>query len=93
MRKRFEKLGKYLRHQRIERGFSQSEVAKKLGYSTAQFISNWERGMSSPPVKTLRKLAQLYQISPAEMFKVLQEEFIRELNVEFWGSRRAKSRS
>jgi transcriptional regulator with XRE-family HTH domain len=86
MRKRFEKLGKYLRQQRLKRGMSQSEVAKRLGYSTAQFISNWERGMSSPPVKTLRKLAQFYDISAGAMFAVVQEEFIRELNQEYWGS-------
>lgn len=43
---------------------SQRDVAKNLGYTSAQFVSNWERGLSSPPVETLPKLCELYKCKP-----------------------------
>lgn len=44
-------------------GLSQGDVAERLGYSSPQFVSNWERGMSTPPIKELKQLAQMYSIS------------------------------
>ena len=64
-------LAKYLKDKRTSAKLSQSAVAEKLGYSTPQFISNWERGVSHPPVKSLRKIADLYKISADELFEVL----------------------
>ena len=47
------------------------QVADRLGYSSAQFISNWERGLSSPPMKTLNVLAQMYKVSTEEIFQAI----------------------
>ncbi|MEK6773987.1 MAG: helix-turn-helix transcriptional regulator [Bdellovibrionota bacterium] len=63
-------LGKILKEKRKKIGASQAEVAKKLGYSSPQFISNWERGLSAPPVTSLRTLASLYKISPENLFQI-----------------------
>ena len=52
---------------------SQSEVAKRMGYSTPQFISNWERGVSTPPVKDIVKLAGIYKVSPFAMLDYLED--------------------
>lgn len=60
-----ELLGTYLKNKRIEAGYTQAEIAKKLGYSTPQFISNFERGLCSPPLKNLKVLVKMYNI-PAE---------------------------
>jgi transcriptional regulator with XRE-family HTH domain len=51
-----------LRKARTKKGLSQSEVAKRLGYSSPQFISNWERGLSSPPIPKLKKLCKIYDL-------------------------------
>jgi len=43
------KLGSWLREKRVTSGLSQAEVAQKLGYSTAQFISNWDEESAHLP--------------------------------------------
>jgi len=67
------KLAQFLKEKRSQSGLSQKDVAMKLGYSTSQFISNWERGISQPPIHTLRTLAQMYNVSAEQMFNVLLE--------------------
>ena len=54
------KLQEYLKEMRLKTGMSQWEVADKLGYSSPQFVSNWERGLSVPPIKTLKAIAIVY---------------------------------
>lgn len=68
------KLAYFLKEKRTLSGLSQKDVAVKLGYSTSQFISNWERGISQPPINTLRTLATMYNVSAEQMFNVLLEE-------------------
>ncbi|MEZ4744053.1 MAG: helix-turn-helix transcriptional regulator [Bdellovibrionota bacterium] len=57
-------LGLFLKNGREERNMTQSEVAGFLGYSTPQIVSNWERGLATPPLKVIPKLAFLYGIEP-----------------------------
>lgn len=52
-----DRLALFMRDARIKAGLSQGELAEALGYKSAQFVSNWERGVSSPPLALLRKLA------------------------------------
>lgn len=75
-------LAKFLKDKRLIAGLSQGAVAKKLGYTSPQFISNWERGLSRPPVTTLRKIAQIYNIAPNEMFDVILKTTIGEVTAE-----------
>lgn len=75
-------LAKFLKDKRIETGLSQGAVAKKLGYTSPQFVSNWERGLSRPPVATLRKIAQIYNINPNEMFEAILKTTIGEVTAE-----------
>ncbi|RYZ98140.1 MAG: XRE family transcriptional regulator [Proteobacteria bacterium] len=58
----YEALGEFLREQRIAAGFTQRSVSLSLGYSSAQFISNFERGIAAPPLKKLKILARLYKM-------------------------------
>ena len=66
-------LGKLLYEKRIEANLSQKDVAYKLGYGSPQFISNYERGICSPPLKKLKKIAKLYNIKP----KIIADLFIK----------------
>ncbi|MBK9324421.1 MAG: helix-turn-helix transcriptional regulator [Bdellovibrionaceae bacterium] len=75
-------LSKFLKEKRLEAGLSQGTVAKKLGYTSPQFISNWERGLSQPPVATLRKIAQLYNISVNDMFDIMLKATIEQVTAE-----------
>jgi transcriptional regulator with XRE-family HTH domain len=52
----------FLKSARIRAKLSQRDVSNKLGYTTAQFVSNWERGISTPPVKDLKTLCKMYKV-------------------------------
>jgi transcriptional regulator with XRE-family HTH domain len=79
----FSKLAAALKKLRVARGLSQTEVAKKLGYSSPQFISNWERGLASPPVKVLKRLAGLYETEPGQLFNMVVKAAESRMRAEF----------
>jgi transcriptional regulator with XRE-family HTH domain len=62
-------LSDYLKRKRLDSGLSQLDVAKTLGYSSPQFVSNWERGLVSPPLETIAVLVDLYKIAPSEVIE------------------------
>lgn len=82
-------LARYLKQKRLAAGLSQVEVAQKLGYTTSQFVSNWERGVAPPPVRTLRKLAQLYKVPANDLYELLLRVTLqkaeKDLQREFFG--------
>ena len=82
-------LGEFLQQKRNAAGFSQLDISTKLGYSTPQFISNWERGVAAPPINALKKIAQLYGISADELFEVVLatkiQEVTKDLRRKFYG--------
>ena len=47
-------LGDYLKSKRENASLSQGDVAKKLKYTSPQFISNWERGISLALIRGVR---------------------------------------
>lgn len=67
-------LGQFLKQKRQEAGLSQLEVSSHLGYSTPQFISNIERGLSHLPLYQIPKLAGLYGVPLDELKEVIFEE-------------------
>lgn len=69
----------YLRNKRIAAGFSQADVSTELGYSTPQFVSNWERGVSLPPVNIIKTLAKKYRTSAEEMYELMENEIIKDV--------------
>ncbi|WP_413942733.1 helix-turn-helix domain-containing protein [Bdellovibrio sp. HCB-162] len=75
-------LGEFLKAKRGQAGLAQADVAEHLGYSTPQFISNWERGVSMPPINTLKKLGQLYKISADELFEVTLKARVDEVKAD-----------
>jgi transcriptional regulator with XRE-family HTH domain len=61
----------YLKSCREKVNLTQAEVAEKLGYSTPQFISNWERAISVPPLRSLKTLAKVYQLDVDQLFETI----------------------
>ena len=59
-------LGNSLFHARKRKGFSQEEVAEKLGVSR-QTISKWEQNETLPDIYQSKKLAALYGLSLDEL--------------------------
>lgn len=92
MRLMMRTLNDYLRQKRIDRGLSQFDVAKVLGYSSPQFVSNWERGLVSPPLETVSVLIDLYQIPADEVIDRILDETREQLETQLLSGRRRKAR-
>lgn len=75
-------LAEYLKTARSLAGLSQKEVSTILGYKSSQFVSNWERGLSSPPVQTLKRLCSLYKTSEEDMYRMIRDIAVRQLEEE-----------
>jgi transcriptional regulator with XRE-family HTH domain len=67
------KLGTYLKDVRENASLTQSEVSRKLGYTSPQFISNIERGISVAPLKTLARMTNLYKVRPDGVVRIILE--------------------
>lgn len=57
-------VGVVLKAAREKAGLTQGDVAERLHYTTPQFVSNWERGISLPPLDVLPKLTDVLDVSP-----------------------------
>ena len=64
-------ISSFLKSKRVDAGLTQLDVARKLGYGSSQFISNWERGLANPPAFVLKDLAKLYKLDPKELLEML----------------------
>lgn len=73
----------YLKESRMAAGLSQRDVSEKLGYTTSQFVSNWERGMSTPPNKAVKKLVELYKVPMDEFLDLLLQETLQQVTLDF----------
>lgn len=81
-------LGLYLKKKRVIAGYTQWDVADKLGYSSAQLISNFERGLCSPPPNQLKKIVTLYGLNPEELLQIMLQERLRVLEKSIYGRKK-----
>jgi transcriptional regulator with XRE-family HTH domain len=79
--KELPRLGDFLRNARETAGLTQKQVATHLKYGSAQFVSEWERGVRSPPGAVLRKLVELYKIPLNLFYDVIMEEQIKAIEL------------
>jgi transcriptional regulator with XRE-family HTH domain len=89
---KFAKLGQLLKRRRIENGITQIGLAQKLGYSSPQFVSNWERGQCNPAFDTLPAISVILGISKKEIIEIIVNETRLELEANFKTKARRKSR-
>lgn len=68
MNEEFKKIGRRIKIIRIERGITQTSLAKELGISQTN-MSNIECGRVSVTVQNLLKLRELLHCTMAEFFK------------------------
>jgi transcriptional regulator with XRE-family HTH domain len=60
-------VGKLLKDARIKKGLTQMDVARAMNYSSAQFISNWERDIVDPPAKSFKRIAKILGVTVASL--------------------------
>lgn len=68
-------LAEFIKEARESRGLTQKEVSDHFGYSSCQFVSNWERGVSKPPLASCKRLCELLRIPRTQFRKVLVEQY------------------
>lgn len=78
----FEHIAKLIRTKRINhvKGYSQSELSHLLGYKNGQFISNVERALCNIPLKMLRKICEILDISPEELKQAILNDHEKTLD-------------
>ena len=59
---------------RVNAGISQIALAKKMGYSSPQYVSNWERGICGPPLDKLHILSKSLRIEPQTILDIIMAE-------------------
>jgi len=52
---------------RKDRGLSQQDIADHFGYKSFTTIQKWEDGSSTPPAKTLKRLAEFFGVSVEDL--------------------------
>lgn len=82
--------GLFLQSKRLNAGLSQGQLSQELGYGTPQVISNWERGMQSPPFDVLVRLSTVLSIPKQELLNRLLDEH-EKLYMKTWKQRRLKT--
>lgn len=58
----------HIKRLRLRLGISQSELARRAGYSH-EFISQVERGIKTPSIKALQKIALGLGVSPSKLME------------------------
>lgn len=80
---RFKEIAQVLKKARVNANLTQLEVSQKLGYGNPQFISNWERGYSTPPLAALKKVGDIYKIDPEILFDLIFKDAEKQMRKEF----------
>jgi transcriptional regulator with XRE-family HTH domain len=76
-------LGAYFRDKRISRGVTQTELATVLGFGNGQYVSNWERGMCSPPLESIYVMIDLLNLPKDEVMNLIIDDNRRFLKSYF----------
>lgn len=65
----FKNIAALIRTKRINhpKNYSQSDLSLLLGYKNGQFISNVERGLCNVPLKMMKKISEVLDITPIEI--------------------------
>jgi len=84
------KFGQYLKKSRVNSKLTQAKVAEKLGYSTPQFVSNFERGLCEPPLENLKKLIGIYKLNTDEVINMKLEMEKKKLKSKLKGFSKKK---
>ncbi|MCX8035025.1 MAG: helix-turn-helix domain-containing protein [Candidatus Dojkabacteria bacterium] len=67
---------------RLNRGFSQSEIARRLGMKNNGYISDIESGKVFPEDETLERLAPALEIDLEELLKLKQKAALMEMGIQ-----------
>jgi transcriptional regulator with XRE-family HTH domain len=64
------KIGVMIKNARTAKDITQRQLAEELGYTTPQFVSNFERSLALPPPRKLKQIAKRLDLN-FEQIKIL----------------------
>ena len=72
----FQNIATLIRTKRMNhpKGYSQSELSHILGYKNGQFISNVERALCNIPLKMLKRVTEVLDITKEELVQAIIED-------------------
>lgn len=73
-------INKALKAARVKKGLTQLEVAKDLGLTTSQYVSNYERELCYPSMATINHFINNNWISR----KNAEEMLVKEYRINLW---------
>lgn len=79
------KLAATLKTARINANVTQKQLAKSLGWGTAQYVSNFERGLSTPPVKDIPKICSIINLDTKIVYRLLCDVQVERIQKKFKG--------
>lgn len=74
MKRKSSSVSEFLREARLKSGLSQAELSEKLGYTSPQIVSNWERGLCWAPLDKLYDISQILKLNKAQLIDLLMAE-------------------
>jgi len=74
MARKFDLTAKYFKNKRVELNLTQAELAEELGFSSPQIVSNWERGICSPPLNAAYKMVHKLGLPMNEVAEIMTEQ-------------------
>ena len=74
--------GKQIKKQRMEKGVTQENLAKKLGYKNNSYISRVEKGDFIPSKEKIKIIAKTLRIPIRDLNKYLSISKIRDLGIK-----------
>lgn len=80
---RSHQLCKELKLRRIQKQMTQKDLAKKLGYQSSQFVSNWERELCNPPWEILPLICRLLGVSQSRATAMVLSDLRKRLDSSF----------
>lgn len=75
--------GEELKAMRERAGLTQSELAKRCGFTTAQFVSNWERDIALPSFACVRRFATAVSVDPARVLQLMHSQEIDNVTAKY----------
>ena len=85
-----------MREWRIKAGLTQRDVSTGMNYTTAQFVSNWERGVSTPPTKDFPRLSEVLRIRESVLIHLyfdMKMEMAKREHSRLWLAMKERRRS
>lgn len=67
-------LNQFLRQARVDAGLTQLELSRSLGFVSPQYVSNYERGLCRPGLKSFKALANALGIPVKKLIEAEMKE-------------------